>query len=177
MTWQLPQNSTDFVVSNGKLALSSAGNAACGTNGCANIKDILKLQEDTTSGVPNHSPSVFRSKLTGWYNAQVNRLVKHGDPLFELEEISAGASPATAGGAPVVSEAVVVGHTHGIHARPAALIAKAAKAFPFELEIRARGRGASARSAVALMSLGIRGGDELVITGFESAAAAGASGS
>ena len=33
--------------------------------------------------------------------------------------------------------------------------------------MRARGRGANARSAVALMSLGVRGGDEVVIAGFE----------
>jgi phosphoenolpyruvate-protein phosphotransferase len=106
--------------------------------------------------------------------AQLGREVRPGDLLFELEEIgapSAGAS--VAGSAPVVSETVVVAHAHGIHARPAALIARLAKSLPYELEIRARGRGASARSAVALMSLGIRGGDELVIVGFEPAAAAG----
>ena len=39
--------------------------------------------------------------------------------------------------------------------------------------MRARGRGARARSTVALMSLGIRGGDEVVIAGFEPAAADG----
>ena len=105
--------------------------------------------------------------------ARLNRAVKHGDVLFELEEIATGSASTSMAANPVVSEAVVVAHAHGIHARPAALIARAAKAFPFELEIRARGRGASARSAVALMSLGVRGGDELVITGFEPAAASG----
>jgi phosphocarrier protein FPr/phosphocarrier protein len=111
--------------------------------------------------------------------ARLNRAVKPGDLLFELEEVAAGAAaanaaPATSSSArAVVSEAVVVEHTHGIHARPAALIARLAKTLPFEIEIRARGRGASARSAVALMSLGVRGGDELVIVGFEPAAAAG----
>src|SRR5687768_16850896 len=67
---------TDFTVSNGKLALSSTGSAACGTAGCPNIKDILLLQEDVTLGVPNHSPSVFRSKLIGWYNSQSTRLTE-----------------------------------------------------------------------------------------------------
>jgi phosphoenolpyruvate-protein phosphotransferase len=100
--------------------------------------------------------------------------VKPGDLLFELEEVApdkaaAGAAPAAA----VISETVVVEHAHGIHARPAALIARLAKTLPHEIEIRARGRGASARSAVALMSLGVRGGDELVVVGFEPAAAAG----
>jgi phosphocarrier protein FPr/phosphocarrier protein len=96
-----------------------------------------------------------------------------GDVLLELEELATGGTLTTAPADAVVSVAVVVAHAHGIHARPAALIARLAKTFPYELEIRARGRGAAARSAVALMSLGIRGGDELVITGFEPAAASG----
>ena len=58
--------------------------------------------------------------------AHVDRAVAAGDVLFELEEHGAaagGARPAAA--TPVVSEAVVVAHAHGIHARPAALIARA----------------------------------------------------
>jgi phosphoenolpyruvate-protein phosphotransferase len=39
--------------------------------------------------------------------------------------------------------------------------------------VRARGRSADPRSTVAVMSLGIRGGDEVVIAGFVPAAAAG----
>ena len=106
-------------------------------------------------------------------NASLNRSLKHGDPLFELEELSAGAGVDAATGAPVVSESLVVAHAHGIHARPAALIARIAKNLPYEIEVRARGRAARARSTVALMSLGIRGGDEVVIAGFESKAATG----
>jgi len=106
-------------------------------------------------------------------NASLNRSLKHGDPLFELEELSAGAGVDAATGAPVVSESLVVAHAHGIHARPAALIARIAKNLPYEIEMRARGRAARARSAVALMSLGIRGGDEVVISGFEARAATG----
>ena len=106
--------------------------------------------------------------------ARLDRRLEVGDPWFELEEISAAAPGSVAGSrpaAPLISEAVVVSHAHGIHARPAALIAKLAKASAQAIEIRARGRGADARSAVALMSLGIRGGDEIVIVGFDAAAA------
>src|SRR4051812_11037503 len=60
---------SDFVVSNGRLALSPTGTTLCGT-GCANVKAILALQEDTTSVIPNHSPSMFRTKLAGWYGVQ-----------------------------------------------------------------------------------------------------------
>jgi phosphoenolpyruvate-protein phosphotransferase len=107
-------------------------------------------------------------------SAQLNRAVKPGDPLFEIEAVGTGTESAIATRSKaVVSEAVVVGHAHGIHARPAALIARLAKTLPYEIEVRARGRKASARSAVALMSLGVRGGDELVLVGFEPAAATG----
>ena len=106
--------------------------------------------------------------------AQVDRRVAAGDLLFELEEIGAAVTGSAAHSTPaVVSEALVVAHAHGIHARPAALIARVAKALPYDLEVRARGRGANPKSAVALMSLGVRGGDEIVIAGFESRAAGG----
>jgi phosphocarrier protein FPr/phosphocarrier protein len=106
--------------------------------------------------------------------ARVDRRVAVGDVLFEIEETAA--PPGDVAGetrAAVISEAVVITHAHGLHARPAALIARVAKTLPYDLEIRARGRGANPKSAVALMSLGIRGGDEVVIAGFEAAAAAG----
>jgi phosphocarrier protein FPr/phosphocarrier protein len=106
-------------------------------------------------------------------SSRVDREVAVGDELCVLESVGAAVTQGVAGGTPVVSESVVVRHAHGIHARPAALLARHAKALSSPLEIRARGRGADPRSAVALMSLGIRGGDELVIAGF-SAAAAGA---
>jgi len=66
---------TDFVVTNGKLALSPVGLSRC-TKGCENIKALLLLQEDATSGVPNHSPSMFRAKLAGWYSAQMAKLTE-----------------------------------------------------------------------------------------------------
>jgi phosphocarrier protein FPr/phosphocarrier protein len=107
--------------------------------------------------------------------AGTDRLVAIGDVLLEVTEIAAHtwAAEVSAAAAPLVSESVVVAHAHGIHARPAALIARLAKTLPYELEVRARGRAASARSAVALMSLGVRGGDELVINGFEPEAQGG----
>jgi phosphocarrier protein FPr/phosphocarrier protein len=108
--------------------------------------------------------------------ANTRRMLASGDVLFEIEQYAAGeggdAERDTASEV-VVSDSVVVNHAHGIHARPAALIARLAKALPYEIELRARGRSARARSTVALMSLGIRGGDEVVIAGFEPAAAEG----
>jgi phosphocarrier protein FPr/phosphocarrier protein len=106
-------------------------------------------------------------------SSNINRELAVGDVLLELEYSAEVASAAASAVTPVISEQVIVNHAHGIHARPAALIARHAKSLPFELQIRARGRTASARSAVAIMSLGIRGGDEMVISGFDAGAAAG----
>jgi phosphoenolpyruvate-protein phosphotransferase len=105
--------------------------------------------------------------------AQLNRAIKPGEVLFELEPVGQASRSEASGAEAVISEALVVEHAHGIHARPAALIARLAKTLSVEIQIRAHGRGASARSAVALMSLGVRGGDELVVVGFETAAASG----
>jgi hypothetical protein len=66
---------SDFVVSNGRLALSPTGTTLCGT-GCLNVKAILALQEDTTAVIPNHSPSMFRTKLAGWYSVQQQKLLE-----------------------------------------------------------------------------------------------------
>lgn len=94
-----------------------------------------------------------------------------GEPLLEIEEIAAMGSAAAAENPQIVSERVVARQAHGIHARPAALIARYAKSVPLELEVHAHGRSANARSAIALMALGIRHGDEVVIAGVGAAAA------
>jgi multiphosphoryl transfer protein len=104
--------------------------------------------------------------------ASFDRVVASGDLLFELEAIGAVEATRTASGAEV-SETVMVGHAHGIHARPAALIARLAKTLAGEFEIRAHGRRANPRSVVALMSLGVRGGDELTVVGLDAMAAPG----
>ena len=106
--------------------------------------------------------------------ANLDRRVAVGDVLFEIEAIGAETAVHDQRAREVrVSEAVVVEHAHGLHARPAALIARAAKTLDYDLEVRARGRSANPKSAVALMSLGVRGGDEIVIAGFDAAAASG----
>jgi phosphocarrier protein FPr/phosphocarrier protein len=100
------------------------------------------------------------------------RTVAVGDPLFEIDGIAAVADAVVPGATQIASERVIARQAHGIHARPAALIARAAKAVAAEIEVRAHGRTANARSAVALMALGIRQGDEVVIVGAGEGAAA-----
>jgi phosphocarrier protein FPr/phosphocarrier protein len=71
---------------------------------------------------------------------------------------------------------VRVGFAHGIHARPAALIAACAKGFDAEVAIERNGRTANARSVVALMALGVQRGEEISIqaSGPDAPAAAAA---
>ena len=68
-------------------------------------------------------------------------------------------APRTAGAV----QKVVVTLRQGLHARPAALLAQRAKSFGAHVTLSAHGRNANARSVVAIMALGVRQGDELII--------------
>jgi phosphoenolpyruvate-protein phosphotransferase len=97
-------------------------------------------------------------------NARCGQAVEVGDPLLELRSVSGEAKAArNEPASQEVSERVTIGHDHGIHARPAALIANLAKTSAAEIAIAVRGRSANAKSAVALMSLGAQRGDELTV--------------
>jgi len=91
-----------------------------------------------------------------------NRAVKRGDVLMELGSVAFAASAPAAAGQTVARE-VVVKAVHGIHARPAALVANAAKRFAAEVNVSLKGRKASAKSAVALMALGVHRGDRVTL--------------
>jgi len=62
---------------------------------------------------------------------------------------------------------------HGLHVRPAALVAAALRPFKSQVVIVARGRSASARSTVAMMSLGVHCGETIEVrcTGADAAQA------
>jgi phosphocarrier protein FPr/phosphocarrier protein len=64
---------------------------------------------------------------------------------------------------------------NGLHARPAAKIAASLKPFEAQVRFAAHGREANARSPVALLTLGLKQGDPLVITGKGSDARAAVS--
>lgn len=60
---------------------------------------------------------------------------------------------------------VVVGSRIGLHARPAALLAKAAADSPLPVRIgRAGADGVNAASVLAIMGLGVRAGEEIVLS-------------
>ncbi len=100
-----------------------------------------------------------------------NRLVAQGDLLFEVEAQSSTSAHADAG--PASTAPMRVPFDHGLHVRPAALVAAALKPHQAEVRIVFHGRGADARSAVGLMALGVRCGDtvEVQARGRDAAAA------
>jgi len=96
--------------------------------------------------------------------------VRVGDPLMELTPVALAA--ALAPGAGEARRAVTVTHGHGLHARPAALLANAAKAADALVEVVFGERRANARSPVAVMALGVRAGDQVELLAVGEGAAA-----
>ncbi|MBV8852052.1 MAG: HPr family phosphocarrier protein, partial [Sinobacteraceae bacterium] len=105
----------------------------------------------------------------------VNRAIQVGDPWLELAARHEGAAPSAARPEPdlmrpgtvaagaVITRQVAVLLEHGIHARPAGLMAKALKTLAAEVEILWQQRRANAKSPIALMALGVRHGDVIKV--------------
>jgi phosphoenolpyruvate-protein phosphotransferase len=89
-------------------------------------------------------------------------LLHAGDTLMTLRA-AAGAVAATAHPGDAVSGSLRVTLPHGLHARPAALLARAMRALRADATLSLRGRAADARSAVSLLSLGARHNDVLTV--------------
>ncbi|MBL8268929.1 phosphoenolpyruvate--protein phosphotransferase [Steroidobacter sp.] len=87
-----------------------------------------------------------------------------GDVLFDVVAVDGEIAAAIDGSSQEQTLGFVVPLEHGIHARPAALIANFAKAQSSEITVSAHGRHANARSAVSLMALGVKHGDEMTIS-------------
>lgn len=94
-----------------------------------------------------------------------NRSVQVGDFLMEILQTadSSNADVVGTASAQVVERSVLVLLEHGIHARPAASLAGMVKNLAADVSIIFGGRTANAKSPVALMALGVRKGDEIVI--------------
>jgi multiphosphoryl transfer protein len=89
-----------------------------------------------------------------------------GEVLFEIDvpEIQpAAAALQMASQSGVIARRLIVSLRQGLHARPAALLARRAKAFNTPIVLAAHGRRADARSVVDIMALGVRHGDELTV--------------
>ncbi|CAN7488807.1 phosphoenolpyruvate--protein phosphotransferase [Phenylobacterium sp. LjRoot225] len=91
------------------------------------------------------------------------RAVRAGEPILQLTG-GGVASRSLAAIGPQFSRQLRVPLAHGLHARPAGRVADCAKGFAAEVSLGRGGRSVSARSPVALMSLGLRHGDEATLT-------------
>ena len=102
----------------------------------------------------------------------VGRELATGDFLMEIAR-EAAQPTAHAPPAPLeeLTRRAVVTLAHGLHARPAAVLAAAIKNLPADARIVLRGRAANARSTVALMGLGVQRGDEIELRASGPAAA------
>jgi phosphocarrier protein len=64
----------------------------------------------------------------------------------------------------VVEQRVTVTHEKGLHARPASEFVQMASNFDAEIQVRTEdGREGDAKSSLSVMSLGVEGGDEILI--------------
>ena len=91
----------------------------------------------------------------------IHRAVRVGDVLMEV----AAGEPAAAGDGftEETRREFGVPFEHGLHVRPAALLAAALRPFAAEVSVIFRGRSVNARSTVGMMSLGVRCGDSIEI--------------
>ena len=93
------------------------------------------------------------------------RVLAPGDLLMEVA-VQARAAPdagVASSDAPVLRQSFLAAFGHGLHARPAALIAAALQPLNAEVTLSVSGRTANARSTVALMTLGVRQGDVVTV--------------
>jgi phosphocarrier protein FPr/phosphocarrier protein len=95
----------------------------------------------------------------------LGRTVEVGEWLMEIvpRAPAATAGAAAEGAAGSASRRLTVGFEHGIHARPAALLAASLRTLAADVRLVARGREANARSTVALMGLAVQHGEEIEI--------------
>ncbi len=94
--------------------------------------------------------------------AVTGREVVLGEPVLTVRPLTPRASNGPAAPADRrLRRRVRVALAHGLHARPAALVAREAAQFAAEIGVEARGRIASARSPVSVMALAVTMGEEV----------------
>ncbi|KTC63250.1 PTS N-acetyl-D-glucosamine transporter, partial [Pseudomonas fluorescens ABAC62] len=91
--------------------------------------------------------------------------VKVGEPLAQIAARAAASLPASVDNSPGLASARVrITHRGGLHARPAALVRKAAQGFSSQAQLHVGDKSASCDSLIGLMSLGVGEGDEVRVS-------------
>lgn len=92
----------------------------------------------------------------------LNRLVAAGEPIMAVSQVAVSAHAASNEAA--LTRTVRAPLPHGLHARPAARIAASAKTFDARICLMLGDRRADAASLTAMMTLGLKDGDELTLS-------------
>jgi len=100
------------------------------------------------------------------------REVALGEPIMTVRPLAAAGTVVAETAGEALRRKVRVGLPHGLHARPAALVAHEAGRFAAEIALEIGGRRANARSPVSVMALAVRAGDELEVVAIGADAAA-----
>ena len=90
-----------------------------------------------------------------------HRRIAAGELLFEVKTEGDAPGKSSAQAADEITARFIVPFDHGLHVRPAALIAAALRPFAAVVTLVAHGRSANARSTVAMMALGVRAGEPI----------------
>ena len=115
---------------------------------------------------------VINSHAFAVEDAVTGREVAFGEPIMTVRPLAAQTDALASEAGGTLRRKVRVGLAHGLHARPAALVAQAAARFAAELAIEIGGRRANARSPVSVMALAVRAGDEVDVVAMGADAAA-----
>jgi phosphocarrier protein FPr/phosphocarrier protein len=160
------------------VALGGEGFSVCVAVGQAVAAGDLLLRFDLDLIVRRARSLVSPVVVTNGESFVIERVVTGrevalGEPVLTLRAVSSAGPEAEARDGPELRRRARVALPHGLHARPAALLAREAAKFPCAIEVEAGERIANARSPVAVMALGVRSGDEigLCARGPEAAAA------
>ncbi|KAF0864989.1 phosphoenolpyruvate--protein phosphotransferase [Pseudomonas sp. LD120] len=102
--------------------------------------------------------------LTGLVTDSV--LVEAGQPVLQIEPAGEenGAEPQAEDAEAVFSQPLILANPQGLHARPAALLAQAAKGFAASISLHRREDSANAKSLVSIMALQTVQGDVLQVS-------------
>src|SRR5688572_805178 len=106
---------------------------------------------------------VAKSDNVASIDARAGNVTAGRDVLMEVRLKGAAVSLGARSDEAVESRPIVVANATGLHARPAALVAQAARRFAADVRLVKDGREANARSVVSIMALEVGGHDTITI--------------
>jgi phosphoenolpyruvate-protein phosphotransferase len=146
------------------VALGGAGFRALSSTG-AKVKagdPLIELDLEQIAGRATSlvTPIILASDGYSFVIEKPSRSIQRGDPIGTIH---GEATVATAASGQSHKRIVTIDAAHGLHARPAARIVALLRSFDAEVSLALGDRSGNARSTVALLSMGVRRGDEVLI--------------